>query len=135
MTGHGKAVVCAVGSNTLLARLRGKEEFHLVQETQTHLDQQLDAMAKQISKYAVIDMAFSVLSHLLFLMLFVLYSEVDLISNRTLLEAAKIGIIAVVIMIVAIPEGLPLSVSLAMSFSVNKLKNEEILIKNVESVQ
>lgn len=135
MTGHGKAVVCAVGNNTLLARLRGKEEFHLVQETQTHLDHQLDAMAKQISKYAVIIMAFSVLSHLLFLMLFVLYSEVDLISNRTLLEAANIGIIAVVIMIVAIPEGLPLSVSLAMSFSVNKLKNEQILIKNVESVQ
>lgn len=83
----------------------------------------------------MIVMIFSVLSHLFFLILFVLYSEVDLISNRTLLEAANIGIIAVVIMIVAIPEGLPLSVSLAMSFSVNKLKNEAILIKNVESVQ
>ena len=57
-------------------------------------------------------------------MLFVLYSEVDLISNQTLLKAANIGIIAVVMMIVAIPEGLPLSVSLAIAFSVNKLKKE-----------
>jgi len=37
-------------------------------------------------------------------------------------------------MIVAIPEGLALSVSLAMSFTVNKLKNENILIKNLESI-
>jgi magnesium-transporting ATPase (P-type) len=58
------------------------------------------------------------------LILFVLYSEVDLISNQTLLKAANIGIIAVVMMIVAIPEGLPLSVSLAIAFSVNKLKKE-----------
>lgn len=47
MTGHGKAIVCAVGNNTLLAKLRAKEEFHLlVRESQTHLDQKLDDMAK-----------------------------------------------------------------------------------------
>jgi P-type E1-E2 ATPase len=36
---------------------------------------------------------------------------------------------------VAIPEGLPLSIQLAMSFSVNKLKKENILIKNMEAIQ
>ena len=38
-------------------------------------------------------------------------------------------------MIVAIPEGLPLAVSIAMALSITKLKNDEILIKNVESIQ
>ena len=47
----------------------------------------------------------------------------------------KIGIIAVVLMIVAIPEGLPLAVSIAMALSITKLKNDEILIKNIESIQ
>ena len=27
MTGQGKAIVCAVGSNTLLARIRGNEQY------------------------------------------------------------------------------------------------------------
>jgi magnesium-transporting ATPase (P-type) len=42
---------------------------------------------------------------------------------------------ASVIMIVAIPEGLPLAVSIAMALSINSLKKDEILIKNLESVQ
>jgi hypothetical protein len=33
MTGQGKAVVCAVGCNTLLARIRGCEEYELIVET------------------------------------------------------------------------------------------------------
>jgi P-type E1-E2 ATPase len=38
-------------------------------------------------------------------------------------------------LIVAIPEGLPLAVSLAMALSTEKLKNDNILIKNIESIQ
>jgi P-type E1-E2 ATPase len=36
---------------------------------------------------------------------------------------------------VAIPEGLPLAVSIAMALSINSLKKDKILIKNLESVQ
>jgi magnesium-transporting ATPase (P-type) len=35
---------------------------------------------------------------------------------------------------VAIPEGLPLAVSIAMALSINSLKKDKILIKNLESV-
>jgi P-type E1-E2 ATPase len=52
-----------------------------------------------------------------------------------LLKIGKIAIVAVVIMIVAIPEGLPLAVSIAMALSINSLKKDSILIKNLESVQ
>lgn len=47
----------------------------------------------------------------------------------------KTIIIAIVILIVAIPEGLPLAVSIAMALSVDNLKSDNILIKNLESVQ
>jgi len=56
-------------------------------------------------------------------------------SNSTLQEIAKIGIVAIVILMVAIPEGLPLAVSIAMALSINNLKKDKILIKNLESVQ
>jgi P-type E1-E2 ATPase len=59
----------------------------------------------------------------------------DLFSNKTILDVARIAITAVVIMIVAIPEGLPLAVSIAMALSINSLKKDAILIKNLESVQ
>jgi magnesium-transporting ATPase (P-type) len=75
-----------------------------------------------------------VISSLLWLLIYVLYTDANLLSNETMLKLIHIGIIGVVILIVAIPEGLPLSISLAMSFSVNKLKNENILIKNIESI-
>lgn len=107
----------------------------MIVEEQTHLDSKLDQTAKQIGKYALVVMIAFVLTSLVFFLGFIMYTDVSLLSNEALLKLCHIGIVAVVIMIVAIPEGLPLSVSLAMSFSVNKLKNENILIKSVESLQ
>lgn len=58
-----------------------------------------------------------------------------LISNYTMMRTLRIAIIAICILIVAIPEGLPLAVSVAMALSISKMKKDKILIKNVESVQ
>jgi magnesium-transporting ATPase (P-type) len=52
-----------------------------------------------------------------------------------LLRACRIAIIGVCILIVSIPEGLPLAVSVAMALSINRLKNNNILIKNLQAVQ
>lgn len=79
--------------------------------------------------------ALSVLTHLLFLFFHLLFSNAVLISNATVLKATEVFIIAIVILIVAIPEGLPLAVSLAMALSTDKLKKDNILIKNIESIQ
>lgn len=62
-------------------------------------------------------------------------STLSVLSVSTLLSLAKIVIVAACILIVAIPEGLPLAVSIAMALSVNKLKDDNILIKNVEAIQ
>lgn len=127
--------MCAVGNNTLLARIKNGEDFKMITETQTHLEAKLDLISKKIGKFAMLIMIAFVLSSLIWVLLFVLYTDTNLLSNETMLKLIHVGIVAVVILIVAIPEGLPLSVSLAMSFSVNKLKNENILIKNVESIE
>ena len=57
-----------------------------------------------------------------------------LFSNKTLLKISESAIISVVLMMVAIPEGLPLAVSIAMALSVKSLKKDEILIKNLEAI-
>jgi len=50
------------------------------------------------------------------------------------MRVIRIAIIAICILIVAIPEGLPLAVSVAMALSITKMKSDNILIKNVEAV-
>jgi magnesium-transporting ATPase (P-type) len=135
MTGSGKAIICAVGENTLLARNRHPDSL-VLEEQQTHLEKKLDVTANQISKFALMACILSVATQLLFLLCLVLFnSDESLFSNNTLLKIGKIAIVAVVILIVAIPEGLPLAVSIAMALSINALKQDEILIKNLESVQ
>lgn len=57
-----------------------------------------------------------------------------LFSNKTLLKMSQAAIFSVVLMMVAIPEGLPLAVSIAMALSVKSLKKDEILIKNLEAI-
>jgi P-type E1-E2 ATPase len=52
-----------------------------------------------------------------------------------MMRVIRIAIIAICILIVSIPEGLPLAVSVAMALSISKMKSDNILIKNVEAVQ
>jgi Ca2+ transporting ATPase len=58
----------------------------------------------------------------------------EFFSNSSLLKMGKIAITAVVILIVSIPEGLPLAIKIAMALSVDRLKEDGILIKNLESI-
>jgi len=56
-------------------------------------------------------------------------------SNDTLLKIIRIFILSICILIVAIPEGMPLAISLAMALSIKSLKDGNILIKNLEAIQ
>jgi len=56
-------------------------------------------------------------------------------NAKTMMDLVHIMIIAVCILIVAIPEGMPLAVSLPMALSIDKLKENHILIKNLEAIQ
>ena len=68
MTGQGKAIICAVGENTLLARVRTKEDL-LIKETKTHLESKLKVTARQIEKFALLVMAMTIITHLIFLII------------------------------------------------------------------
>lgn len=134
MCGQGKGLVLAVGQNTLLARMRKPGHLKL-QEQFTELERKLEKTANMISKYALLATILTVLTHLIFLIICYVFTGQSYFSNTFLLQVLKIGIVAMVLMIVAIPEGLPLAISVAMALSINRLKKDEILIKNIESIQ
>lgn len=100
------------------------------------MEEKLDLLAKHIQQYATITMFLVIFTMSLYSLIVIIFSsDRELWSLETVLKGVKIVILAICILIVAIPEGLPLAVSIAMALSVNKLKNDNILIKNVESVQ
>lgn len=57
-----------------------------------------------------------------------------MLSNDTLLDTVRILILALCLLIVAIPEGMPLAISIAMAMSVDAMKKDKILIKNLDRV-
>lgn len=134
MRGEARAVVCAVGEHTLLSRGRKKEQL-VLKEEDTELEVKLEKVSISVGNLAWIAMGLCFLTQVAYCFFFVLFSEEAVVSNYTLMRVLRAGIIAICILIVAIPEGLPLAVSVAMALSITKMKNDKILIKNVESVQ
>jgi P-type E1-E2 ATPase len=52
---------------------------------------------------------------------------------NTLSSLVTFIIIAITVLVVAIPEGLPLAVAIALAFSVSKMKVENNLVKKLEA--
>jgi len=136
MTGWGKALVCCVGENTLLAKTRKPKDLE-IEEQKTFLEQRLEVAADQISKFAKLAAILVVITRVLFIVIssFASDSGKGLFSHTTLTKLGETLIVAVVLLIVAVPEGLPLAVSIAMALSIKNLKDDEILIKNIDAVQ
>lgn len=100
------------------------------------MENKLETVADNISGYAEKATLVCVGTHLIFLLGLIMFTEDRvLFSAATVLEICRTLIVAIVLLIVAIPEGLPLTISISMALSTNEMKNDNILIKNLESVQ
>lgn len=109
-----------------------------MKEAQTELEDKLEKVAKSVEVIAIDAMALIFITQLIFMVIFIFIQSDDkksLFSNYTMMRVIRIAIIAICILIVSIPEGLPLAVSVAMALSISKMKKDNILIKNVEAVQ
>ena len=128
--GMGEGVVVKVGDATEI----GKTTRQASEETdnQTPLEQQLNGLAKKINvaAFTVASLRFIILN----LMHWVSYDgapgweEIILTEVRFLMGA-------VVVVIVAVPEGLPLSVTMALAFSMKTMAKENNLVKKMHACE
>jgi P-type E1-E2 ATPase len=58
-------------------------------------------------------------------------SSNELLSNETIQKLVRAFTTGVAIAIVSVPEGLSLAVSIAMAFSISKMKSEHLLVKKM----
>ena len=135
MTGNGKAVVMAVGKNTLRETEMTKGMLKMDAE-ETPLMKKLGVLAAIVGKWAYIMAALAFVLFTIFWFCNILFgTHASLVSSASLLGLLKNLQIAVALLIVCVPEGMPLAISLAVAFSTDNLKNEFLLIKNTEALE
>ena len=140
MQGTGKAVVLAVGKHTLkeqelAADLKADKYALQIEKSETPFQEKLRILAEIIGAYANMCFWLSVVLFTAVWLLFVLFSDVNLVSDESFIRLIELGSTAVALVIVCIPEGMPLVISMAMAFSVDQLKEEKLLIKNLDALE
>ncbi|OMJ73634.1 hypothetical protein SteCoe_27621 [Stentor coeruleus] len=130
--GNGIILVCAVGSHSVLGKNRLMTN-QLEVEPETPLQERLGQIAENIGKlgFAAGSMLTIVLlGHLIF----------DSIINKTWGhdqwgEAITSVILGITILVVAIPEGLPLALTLSMAYSIIRMKKENIFVRHLKGCE
>lgn len=131
--GMGEGVVVRVGDQTEIGRTtrQATEKTH----NQTPLEEKLSELAGKINVAAfVIASTMFVILNLVHWDWAFGHSEFTL-SAQTILQEVQFLMGAVVVVIVAVPEGLPLSVTLALAFSMKTMARENNLVKKMHACE
>ena len=122
LSGSGRAVVCAVGKRTRWFNEHPIEDLEDDNED-TPLTKKLKSLADVVKGYAHIAAFLIFATLLLFLTCNIVFSgSADLLSQKTIQKLIRSITTAVAIVIVSVPEGLSLAVSISMAFSISQMK-------------
>ena len=132
--GTGYMLVCAVGPNTFegsnkqLLNAKGDQ----AEAEMTPLKKQLNDLANNIGDFGYI---MAILIGLLMIIkeaIIRLTAGLPLFDTETIDVFVNAFIIAVTVIVVAIPEGLPMAVTISLAYSVQKMKDEHNLVKHLD---
>ena len=132
----GKAVMIAhkVGAETLI----GKTASQDTEEPESPLSLKLNNLAKQISVFGYIASALVII----FIMLADIKTSGGLGSyfvlantGRILADLLDAVIMAIIIIVVAVPEGLPLMTMLVLSLNMKKLLSDNVLVRKLTGIE
>lgn len=127
VTGSGKALVCCVGANSR----RGILDEKLDTTSKTPLQIKLDNLGARFTKWGIIAAIAIFIASGVRLVILCLANDLStgLILNYICTDVA----IAITIIIVAVPEGLPLTIALSLAYSTTRMIKDGVLIKNLNS--
>lgn len=132
MEGSGKMVVVAVGVHSF----NGKTLMGLrTVNEDTPLQVKLEALAESIAYVGIVmaGLTFSVLivKHVLFSY----WAGEDFFNAHFLSAVVKYIITAITMLVVAVPEGLPLAVTMALAFSTMKMLEDNNLVRHLDACE
>lgn len=135
ITGSGRAIVLCVGDRTLKIKEIFEDQY-ISDDAETPLQKKLRLFSELLGSWSWLAAAVAFSLYTIFFLINIMASQsVDLISTTTLLSLVYNIQIAVVLLIVSIPEGMPLAISMALAFSIDRLKKDNLLIKKMEALE
>ena len=136
LSGQGRALVVCVGENSINGKIMmSLQDNDDDEEDVTPLQARLDNLANGISKYGFM------VAIVLFIILLVKFiyqlstGKVNLSTAAKLSRFIKMIITSITIVVVAIPEGLPLAVTLALAFATTRMTEDGNLVRVLRSCE
>jgi Ca2+-transporting ATPase len=118
--GFSKLLVTAVGGKTEFGKIA--RELSGVEKTTTPLQERLGRMGKLITIIGV------AAASVLFITQFAVLARQDALSFKSILDAF---LISIVLIVAAVPEGLPTIVAISLSLNIIKLSKQNALVKKI----
>ncbi|CAJ1912870.1 unnamed protein product [Sphenostylis stenocarpa] len=132
--GQGKMLITTVGMRTEWGKLM--ETINEGGEDETPLQVKLNGVATVIGKIGLI---FAILTFVVLTIRFLvekaLNGEFSSWSTDDAMKLLDFFAIAVTILVVAVPEGLPLAVTLSLAFAMKKLMNDKALVRHLSACE
>lgn len=120
INGYAKMIVTAVGDKTEFGKIA--QALTKVQETSTPLQEKLNRLGKLITVFGVIA------ATIVFIAQFISFSMHDGLVIEEVLEAF---VTSIVLIVAAVPEGLPTIVAVSLSINIIKLSKQNALVKKM----
>jgi Ca2+-transporting ATPase len=124
--GKGQVIAGAVGDSTQMGVIASS--LGIDHTTQTPLEQKLEALAGIISKFGY---AMAVLISISLFIRGILTGEVSGLNLDSLNYILHYFMLAVVVVVAAVPEGLPMSVALSLSLAMRKMTRANCLVRRL----
>jgi len=131
---HGmcKAVVCAVGQNSTRGIM---DTVYDTREKQTELKSRLDNIGGSL-KYIGLLTSILILAISMVIIIINKAAVEDLGADEFMHRIVTAIIISLVMLVVAIPEGLPMTVTVSLAYSVLQMSEDDgVLVREVEAVE
>lgn len=129
MEGHGVLRVLAVGDKTENGKVY--EAARIDNSVKTPLTEQLDGLGKLISKVAYGFAIAIIIGRII--MYFVSYPDFDWMSFMT--HLLQTVMIAVALIVVSVPEGLPMAVTLSLAYSMRRMLKTNNLVRKMHACE
>ncbi len=122
--GSGKMLVCAVGKDTEIGKIAG--ELSIKKEENSPLQQKLSKLGKIISLIGALSAV-----------IVFLVSIIKLISTNALTfeSVQDLFVSSIILIVAAVPEGLPTIVAMSLALNMIKLAGENVLIKKITATE
>lgn len=128
--GEGKGVICAVGVHTAYGRT---EQMLMGDQENTPLQDKLETIANQIGMVGVVTAILTFVALMIRGTIKMASEGNPFFSVETLNAVINAFILGVTIIVVAVPEGLPLAVTISLAYSVGEMFKEKNLVRRLHS--